>query len=55
VAKVRNMKMDCLNAEKPTLMFLSLAKVSNSDKNIICNRDKNGGQLENDFIVDYIL
>jgi hypothetical protein len=33
LAKVKSMKIfDCLSSEKPTPMFLSLAKVSNNDK-----------------------
>jgi hypothetical protein len=46
VAKVRNMKIfDCLNSEKPTPMFLSLARVSNSDKRLSDIKDARG----NDF------
>jgi hypothetical protein len=34
-AKVRNMKIfDCLNFEKPSPMFLNLARVSNSNKKL---------------------
>jgi hypothetical protein len=59
LAKVRNMKIfDCLSSEKPTPMFLSLAKVSNSDKKVsaICGDD--GIQFPNEglranYIVEY--
>ncbi len=59
VTKVRQMKLfDCLNSEKPTPMFLSLARVSNSDKKLasICkpNGDNfNDNTERNEYIVNY--
>ncbi len=58
-AKVRQMKLfDCLNSEKPTPMFLSLARVSNSDKKLasICKPDGSDFAScteRNDYIVNY--
>jgi hypothetical protein len=59
IAKVRQMKLfDCLNSEKPTPMFLSLARVSNKDKKLasICKPDGNNFENDvtrNDYIVNY--
>jgi hypothetical protein len=49
---------DCLNSEKPTPMFLSLARVSNSDKKLasICKPDGNNfndNTERNEYIVNY--
>jgi hypothetical protein len=59
IAKVRQMKLfDCLNSEKPTPMFLSLARVSNSEKKLasICKPDSNNfidNIACNEYIVNY--
>jgi hypothetical protein len=59
LAKVKSMKIfDCLSSEKPTLMFLSLAKVSNNDKKIssICSDDGTpfaDDGLRANYIVEY--
>ncbi len=59
ITKVRQMKLfDCLNSEKPTPMFLSLARVSNSDKKLasICKPDGNNfndNTERNEYIVNY--
>jgi hypothetical protein len=59
VAKVRSMKIfDCLDSEKPTPMFLSLARASNSDKKLASICDSDGCDFEtdsshNEFIVKY--
>jgi hypothetical protein len=58
-AKVRQMKiLDCLSSEKPTPMFLSLARCSNSDKKLSAICKPNGDPFEskesrNNFIYNY--
>ncbi len=59
IAKVRQMKLfDCLNSEKPTPMFLSLARVSNSDKKLASIFKPDGNNFidniaRNEYIVNY--
>jgi exonuclease III len=59
VAKVKSMKIfECLNAEKPTPMFLNLARVSNSDKKLASVCDPGGlpfksDMARNEYIVSY--
>jgi hypothetical protein len=59
LARAKSMKIfDCLNAEKPTQMFLNLAKLSNSDKKLsaVCKPDGSpflNSSDRNEYIVSY--
>jgi hypothetical protein len=47
--KVRSMKLfSCLNSEKPTPMFLNLARSSNAGSNLSCVRKQDGSQYATD-------